>query len=109
MDFLEEIESERIYKCVYVGSYYHKVCFVGPKDNARTIFLFVALLSQLHFFLLLKTYYKKKGASFKSTFGVPVCFRILQSAVMRRKTTKKGDFFSASEEDSNSSSRCTSL
>lgn len=50
MDFLEETESERIYKCVYVGSYYHKVCFVGPKDNARTIFLFVALLSQLHFF-----------------------------------------------------------
>lgn len=37
-------------ECVYVGSYYHKVCFVGPKDNARTIFLFVALLSQLHFF-----------------------------------------------------------
>lgn len=50
MDFLEETESERIYKCVYVGSYYHKVCFVGPKDNALTIFLFVALLSQLHFF-----------------------------------------------------------
>lgn len=94
MDFLEETESERIYKCVYVGSYYHKVCFVGPKDNALTIFLFVALLSQLHFFFLfLKTYYKKKGASFKSTFGVPVCFRILQSAVMRSKTTKKRRFF----------------
>lgn len=38
-----------VFTCVYVGSYYHKVCFVGPKDNALTIFLFVALLSQLHF------------------------------------------------------------
>lgn len=36
---------------------------------------------------------KKIETGFKSTFGVPVCFRILQSAVMRRKTTKKGDFF----------------
>lgn len=54
-------------------------CFVGSSLN-------------LSFFLHLKTYYKKKGV--KSTFGVPVCFRILQSAVMRRKTTKKEIFFS---------------
>lgn len=52
---------------------------------------------------------KKIETGFKSTFGVPVCFRILQSAVMRRKTTKKGDFFFASEGDSDSSSCCTSL
>lgn len=78
--------------------HYHSVCFVGPKDSTLTLFLFVALLSVVStsfffFFLYLKTYYKKKEAGFKSTFGVPVCFRILQSAVMRSKTTKKGDFF----------------
>lgn len=60
MDFLEETESECIYKRVYVGSYHHKVCFVGLKDNALTLFLFVALLSLHFFFLFLKTYYKKK-------------------------------------------------
>lgn len=76
--------------------HYRKVFFVGPKDSTLTLFLFVALLSVLStsiFFLHLKTCYKKKEAGFKSTFGVPVCFQILQSAVMRSKTTKKGDFF----------------
>lgn len=36
---------------------------------------------------------KKIESGCKSTFGVPVCFRILQSAVMRMKTTKKRRFF----------------
>lgn len=74
--------------------------------HCNPIFICCFVVGSLNFSFFsfhLKTYYKKKNieAGFKSTFGVPVCFRILQSAVMRRKTTKKGDFF-ASEGDSDS-------
>lgn len=56
---------------VYVGSYDHKVCFVGPKDNARTIFLFVALLSQLPFFLFSSRHIIRKK---EQALKVPLVF-----------------------------------
>lgn len=71
MDFLEETESEHIHKCVYVRRYYHKVCFVGPKDNALTIFLFVALLSPLHFFFFSSRHITRKK---EQALKVPLVF-----------------------------------
>lgn len=65
-------------------------------NSTLTLCLFVALLSvdsTWVFFFTSRHITRKKESSFKSTFGVPVCFRILQSAVMRRKTTKKEIFF----------------
>lgn len=98
-----------------------KVCFAGPKDSALNLFFiccFVVASFNFSFFFVFFTSRhitrgkkKRKEAGYKSTFGVPVCFRILQSAVMRGKQQKKGDFFffRASEGDSDSSPRCTSL
>lgn len=80
-----------------------KVCFAGPKDSALNLFFiccFVVASFNFSFFslsspqdILQEEKKRKKEAGYKSTFGVPVCFRILQSAVMRGKQQKKGDFF----------------